>query len=94
MPINRAEYDRARRALGLTHAEVARRVPVDRVSVMRWLAGVSDPTPDHLLALARALAVPDPFALWEKNGAAGRLASPRLGDGSYPTPPCHGDDFP
>jgi len=47
----------ARAALGLTQAELARRVKVDVRTLARWEAGETHPTSRNLKRLARALGV-------------------------------------
>jgi transcriptional regulator with XRE-family HTH domain len=47
----------ARAALGLTQAELARRVKVDVRTLARWEAGETHPTRRNLRRLAKALGV-------------------------------------
>jgi len=54
---NRARYNEAREALGLTHQQVADQVRVDRVSIHRWLSGSARPTLDHLVRLGQVLQI-------------------------------------
>jgi DNA-binding XRE family transcriptional regulator len=49
---------RFREAGGLSKNELARRLAVDRGSVVRWESGRWEPSPDHLEELAEALDVP------------------------------------
>lgn len=58
MPLSRELYNQARSELGLTNAEVARRLGVNEITLYKWLSGAASPTLDHALALAKLLHLP------------------------------------
>jgi transcriptional regulator with XRE-family HTH domain len=60
-----------RRRLGLTQAQLAKRLKVTTISVVRWEARSSTPSPEHLRALARL------YAAMELRRVAGRAMNAR-----------------
>jgi transcriptional regulator with XRE-family HTH domain len=49
-----ASLDAYRRSQRDTKADVARRIPIDRASVSRWLSGQNEPYVDRLVELVQA----------------------------------------
>ncbi|MBS0482429.1 MAG: helix-turn-helix domain-containing protein [Proteobacteria bacterium] len=66
-----ARLQRLRKQRGLTLAAIGAALGVSKPTVWAWEQGRSRPTPDHLAALARALAVPE-------TELAGTITNPRL----------------
>lgn len=66
MGMAKATIRQHREAVGLTQAELARRVGVQSTQVSRWERGTATPSARHVRRLARALGVnPDALELAE-----------------------------